>query len=375
MILLANIGSASKKYALADRADDGTLRVRTTAHYESSELPAQEYDRAHQTFLASLEAEQVRPADIDTVLMRIVASGRYFQTHRVIDGEYIVKLAEAERVAPLHVHAQHEELMRLQNILPDAEFIGISDTAFHTSIEEHIARYAIPRSDADTYDIRKFGYHGLAISSALSQGALLCGTLPSRVIVCHLGGGGSVTAVRDGKSLDTSMGATPLDGLIMATRVGAIDPGAVLALMEAKGMTPAQMRSYLNTESGLKGIGGSDDIRTLITLEESGSVEAKEALDAYAYRVRHYIGGVLATLGGADLIIFSGTVSERSTIMRERILSPLAGIGIKLETEKNTAHADNQNDTLLSTEASTTKIAVVHINEYEAMLDAWQPHA
>ena len=375
MILLANIGSASKKYALAEKDDAGVFRVRTVAHYEASELPAQEYDRAHHVFIESLEKEGVHAASIDTVLMRIVASGRYFQTHRVIDDEYIMKLTEAERVAPLHVHAQHEELLRLQSILPDAEFIGISDTAFHATIPEYIARYAIPRSDAETYDIRKFGYHGLAISSALSRGTLLCGTLPSRVIVCHLGGGGSVTAVRDGTSVDTSMGTTPLDGLIMATRVGAIDPGAVLALMEAKGMTPASMRSYLNTESGLKGIGGSDDIRTLITLEENGSLEAKEALDAYAYRVRHYIGGALATLGGADLIIFSGTVSERSTIMRERILSPLAGIGIELDTEKNTAHADNQNDTLLNTATSKTKIAIVHINEYEAMLDAWQSHA
>ena len=375
MILLANIGSASKKYALADKVNGGAFQVRVAAHYEVSEISVEAYDRAHQTFLALLEAQQVQPADIDTVLMRIVAPGRYFQEHQVISDEYFVHLVEAEHTAPLHVHAQHEELVRLQEMLPQAAFVGISDTAFHATIPEYIARYAIPRSDADVYDIRKFGYHGLAISSALSRGTLLCDALPSRVIVCHLGGGGSVTAVRDGTSVDTSMGTTPLDGLIMATRVGAIDPGAVLALMEAKGMTPASMRSYLNTESGLKGIGGSDDIRTLITLEENGNLEAKEALDAYAHRVRHYIGGAMATLGGADLIIFSGTVSERSTVMRERILSPLAGIGIKLDTNKNTAHADTQNDILLSAATSTTKIAVVHINEYEAMLDVWQSHA
>ncbi len=371
MILLANIGSASKKYALAFE-EAGELRVRVVAHYEASVLPAEAYARAHRIFIDALAGKGYDAKDIDTELVRIVAPGRYFQEHRVIDAEYFVKLVEAEHVAPLHLHAQHEELVRLQEMLPHTQFVGISDTAFHATIPEHVARYAIPRSDADTYGIRKFGYHGLAISSALTRAATLYHSRLSRVIVCHLGGGGSVTAIRDGKSVDTSMGTTPLDGLIMATRVGAVDPGAVLTLMEAKGMSPAEMRAYLNTESGLKGLGGSDDIRELLIREAHGDMIAKEALDAYVYRVRHYSGGAMATLGGVDLLILSGTVSERSATMRSRILSSLHGLGIALDATHNIQHADNQHDALLSTVESTTKIAVVHINEYEAMLDAWQ---
>lgn len=375
--LIINTGSASKKYAFY--VDEGKLY---TAHFEKeagtfivtekiegenikSTIDEKTYQRAIEFIINSLLAKNIikERSDLDLSGIRIVAPGEYFLKNRFIDEEYLRLADEALAKVPLHLAPALEEISILREVLgKDHLIVGVSDSAIHASIPDSRIYYGIKIADSRSLGLRRFGYHGISVQSVVRQAEKIIGYLPEKVIVCHLGGGASITAVKNGKSVNTTMGFTPLEGLIMATRVGDIDPGAVIYLMEKLGKDESAMGSYFNNECGLLGLSGkSDDIRDLLALEASGDKDSALALEVYVERIKQNIGRMAASLGGVDLLILAGTVGERSFIMRERICRDLEFLGIRLDQELN-----NQSEGVevsLEKASEPVKILVVKTDE------------
>lgn len=377
--LIVNTGSASKKYAFyQDREkvftahfemEEGTYIVSETYQGEVNKkiLNKEEYIEAVGVVIASLIENKIigSQTEIHLAGVRIVAPGEYFLTNRLINEEYL-KMAEAAlQKVPLHLGPALEEIKNLKKFLGnDFKIVGVSDTTFHATIPEEAKFYAISNKDSRELGLYRFGYHGISVQSVTKRAAKMLGGLPEKTIVCHLGGGASVTAVKNGQSLDTSMGFTPLEGLIMATRVGDIDPGAVLYLSEKLNKDFKELENYFNNECGLLGLSGkSSDIRELIEYEKNGDHDATLALTIYVNRIKQYIGRMAAMLGGVDLLILAGTVGERSNIIRGRICQNLNFLGIELDEELN--------NTLIGIEAelnkkeARTKILVIKTDETE----------
>ncbi len=218
---------------------------------------------------------------------------------------------------------------------------------------------------AKKYDIQRFGYHGISLESIVNK-IKSTGNLPGKIIVCHIGGGVSITAIKDGKSIDTSMGLTPLEGMTMATRVGNIDPGALMYLSNVLCLSKFKFIQFLNKKCGLLGLsnGLSDDVRDLIAAEATNT-DAKNALDIYAYNIQKQIGAYVSALGGLDVLVLSGTVGERSSVMREKICSGLAAFGIVLDQQINDA-SDNI-DVVISSPLSRIKVEVIKTDEMAGM--------
>ena len=375
-ILIINTGSASKKYAIYDgrekiynghfEIEEGGYVVTETFKSENfgeektkNPVTDKEYKNALDYLLNSLISKKVvnSKEDIGAMGIRIVAPGDYFLSHRIIDKEFL-KMAKAtlEKV-PLHLGPALVEIKMAEKVFGSQKIVGVSDSVFHKNLPDKAKFYAIPKSDSLKLGLKKFGYHGISIQSVISQTIKRIGKLPRKTIVCHLGGGASVTAVKDGKSVETSMGFTPLDGLVMATRVGEIDPGAVVYLADKLRMC------------GLLGLSGkSNDIRELIKFEKEGDIDSALALDIYSNRLKKYIGASAAVLGGVDLLIFAGTVGERSFVMRGRICDSLQFLGIEIDTDKN-----NQTDGIeaeINLVESKVKILVMKTDEMEEIANS-----
>jgi acetate kinase len=300
--------------------------------------------------------------EISSVGVRVVAPGDYFSTHNVIDDEYLSKIKEASDGAPLHIGPIVDEIEQIKKFLPSAKIFGVSDSVFHKDLPEVARRYAIPEADSTGVGIYRYGYHGISVASILYKAEKWLGSIPEKVIICHLGSGSSITALKNGRSVDTSMGYTPLEGLPMGSRVGNIDPGAVIALGQKKNLNFSDLEKYFNTECGLLALSGTTkDIRELIELDKSGDEKAKLALDSFAYNIKKYIGAYMAALGGLDLLVFTATVGERSSIMRERICSGLEGIGLALDKNKNEETISQ--DGFIHDEKKSAKIAVITTDE------------
>ncbi len=377
--LIVNTGSASKKYAFYEGAkkiytahfemegDSFIVTETTEKGSEKKVINKEGYIGAVGVILESLIEKQIisKREDMDLFGVRIVAPGEYFLTNRLITDEYL-KMAEAAlQKVPLHLGPALEEIKNIKKFFGDnMPIAGVSDTTFHATIPESSRFYAIPVKDSRELGLQRFGYHGISVQSVTAKAAETLGGLPEKVIVCHLGGGASVTAVKNGQSIDTSMGFTPLEGLVMATRVGDIDAGAVLYLAEKLGKDFKELEHYFNNECGLLGLSGkSSDIRELIELEKNGDADSALALRTYVTRIKQYIGRMAAVLGGVDLLILAGTVGERSFIMRERICENLEFLGIELDKELN--NASNGVDVELSKSGSKTKILVIKTDEME----------
>lgn len=379
--LVANPGSASRKYGLY-QGDACIL----TVHFERigsaimySYVHAGQVEKI-QTKLASLdecgkellallkELALVKKAeDIGVIAVRVVAPSTYFQHDRVMTPAVIKKLAELEQQAPLHIHTSLHEITALAKHFTKATIVGVSDSAFHARRPEVSRRYAIPPRDADRLDVHRFGYHGLSVESAL--GALgQQGYAPHRLLVCHLGSGDSVTAVRNGKSLDTTMGYSPLEGLMMATRAGAIDPTAVSALQRGLDLSDRQLQEYLNLHSGLAGVSGvSPDLRQLLRLESLEDGRAELAINLYIYRIQQAIGQMAAVLGGVDTLVFTGTVGERNPQIRRRILSKLLFLGLAADPQRNHRVTDPREVADISPLQYPASVLVVPANEAAVM--------
>ena len=240
-------------------------------------------------------------------------------------------------------------------LLPSVPTVAVFDTAFHQSLPPVAASYALPHALSERLEIRRYGFHGTSYKYVSQRLLVRLGRAASgtKLIVCHLGNGASVCALRDGKSVDTSMGFTPLEGLIMGTRCGDIDAGLVLYLLRTQEITPAQLDTLLNQQSGLKGLGGhAGDVRLLESAAADGDPQAELALAAFAYRVRKYIGANAAALGGVDALAFTGGIGEHSVGMRARICDGLAFLGIALDPKRNAAAPATE--TLLSPDSRPT---------------------
>jgi acetate kinase len=278
--------------------------------------------------------KDVREAKKEIVGMgiRIVAPGKHFQDDKVIDGVYEVEIKKVIHDAPLHLKPTYEMIKLLQKTFKNIPIVGISDSDFHDTIPDKAKYYGISTADTKKHQIQKYGYHGISVESILNK-LKTEGPIPEKLIICHIGSGVSVTAIKDGKSIENSMGYTPLEGVMMATRGGDIDPGTVAIISDSLGWfnKTEKLKQYLNKECGLLGVSGkSSDVRDLIKLEKEGDTQAKLALDMYAYKIQKYIGSYFVVLGGLDTIIFTATVGERSFIMRERICTGLEVLGVKI---------------------------------------------
>ncbi len=375
MILSVNTGSASKKYALYENSEEifrGHLEredgkfvasFRFADKEEKSEITEADYKDAVNFVLEKAEELEIlkNRKEIEKTGVRVVAPGEYFYSHPQIDEEYLHKLKDVEDVAPLHITPVLEELDALIDALPETALISVSDGEFHSTIPEASYAYAIPRDIADKHGIRRFGYHGISARSVLREAEKLMGGLPKKVIVCHLGSGASITAVKDGKSFDTTMGLTPLEGLVMGTRVGDIDAGALIYLGEKLGLVYEELGDYLNRQCGLLALSGKTaDVRELLELESRGDEGAKLALDVFVYRIKKYIGAFAAGMGGLDALIFTATIGERSHVMRGRILDGLEILGLKIDKIKNMATVSQEG---FIDDGGEARIAVIPTDE------------
>ncbi len=377
LILVANPGSSSRKYAVftTDLVERGQLHIESkdgaltcSAHdkNESRNVPLTFHDLAdaagHLHELLSAAGLLSDGESIDRIGLRIVAPSGFFMHDHLVDDDVVRRLEEAHSLAPLHIDASLHELKQLRAAFADTDIIGVSDSAFHATKPNYVWNYGINIHDADRLDVKRFGYHGLSAESAVNA-LWNAGKLPPKVIICHLGSGSSITGVFHGRSIDTTMGYTPLDGVIMATRSGAIDPGAVRALQRGLSLDDAGLEHYLNTQSGLLGLGGSNDIRELITREAAGDHMAHLALTTLVHSYHKAIGSMLVAMNGCDMLVFTGTVGERSAILRKRIVAHLEFHDFILDGDTNDATTSPEGLTVISQRAKSRPIVVIPADE------------
>jgi len=377
--LIINTGSTSKKYAFYNdrekiynahfetEKDKITLSETIGKNCNKKTFKKSEYSDAVKIVIDSLIKEKIikDKKEIDGVGIRIVAPGKYFLANKKVDAQYLKFANDAVKKVPLHLGPALEEIKNIKKFLGNKiSIFGISDSTFHSTIPEHSKLYAIPIKHTRKFGLYMCGYHGISVQSVTKRAENFLGKLPKKVVVCHLGGGGSVTAVLDGKSIDTSMGFTPLEGLVMATRVGDIDAGVVIELSEKLKKTGKDLEKYLNNECGLLGLSGkSGDLRDLLKLEKEGHEDSIMAIKVYSNRIKQYIGKMAATLGGIDLLILAGTIGERSPIMRERICDGLQFLGI--EIDKNLNKKSEGIECSISKKGSKVKVLIIKTDETE----------
>lgn len=300
---------------------------------------------------------------ISLIGFRLVAPGEYFTKDHVVGSEFIEKLAIVTKRDLAHIGPTQTELDSINKLFPSAKVIAVSDSSFHSTMPQIAKLYAIPTKLAEETGVYRFGFHGLSVSGIVRHLATELPGIGKRIIVCHLGSGASVTALLEGKSVDTSMGYSPLEGLVMSSRVGNIDAGAVLCLADKQNTNDLQKFFY--SESGLLALSGlSEDMRILLEAEKNGHTGAHLAVETFVYNVRKYIGAYASVLGGVDAIIFSGTIGERSDVLRERICGGLEYLNVHIDSEKNKNIANGKN----ITQDGSAQVLVVHGDEAREIL-------
>jgi acetate kinase len=378
--LIVNPGSSSKKYALYNQSRE-VLRMHfeqtghgfevctqvDTSRQLCEGIKESQFTHAVDAVLAEAVMQKliVKKEDVELVCVRIVAPGTFFQKHQEIDDAFIHALHAEKDAAPLHIPSQLYEIETLKQSLPHARFLGISDSAFHATLNPSARNYAIPHADAARADIYRFGYHGISVASVVRKAPQVYGELPKRMVVCHIGSGVSVTAVQNGNSFDTTMGYAPGSGLVMGTRAGDVDAGALLALMRTENMRVLDAQMYIQTRGGLLARAGESDLRKVLEACAHKNEEAQAAFDMYVYHIRKAIGSYVAALGGVDAVVLTATASERNSLFRKKLLSGMEALGIVL--------SDSKNDTLIgktgiiSDPESSVTVAVVVSDEIKEM--------
>lgn len=345
--LVINAGSSSIKAAAYDdhgpclqghvdiRDDAARLVVRPRDGDEISEQIAASSWQAALDLLFDHLLAVIAPASIAAVGHRIVHGGTHFTAPTVVTPAVLATLDTLIPLAPLHQPQGLAALRTALARLPGAVQVACFDTAFHHTCPPEAMRFAIPRALHDA-GIRRYGFHGLSYESVTARLPAVTGRLPERAIIAHLGAGASLCAIRDGRSIATTMGFTPLDGLVMATRCGSLDPGVVLHLAEQRGMPAAEIDMLLSRESGLLGVSGiSGDMRRLLTSDDP---RAAEAIALFCYRAVREIGALVAALGGLDALVFTAGIGERAAPIRSRIAAGLAWLGLDLDETANATH-------------------------------------
>jgi len=304
--------------------------------------------------------------EIKGVGHRVVHGGEKF-THSVLITEEVLKtFEELSDLAPLHNPANVLGIKAAKEIFPNIPHVAVMDTAFHQTIPKHAFLYAVPYKWYEKYKIRRYGFHGTSHLYVSRRAAVLLGKKPSEVnlITAHIGNGASITAIKNGKSIDTSMGFTPLEGLIMGTRSGDIDPAIIPYICEKENLTPREVEKILNKKSGILGITEKwIDRRDVEKAAEEGDPRAILAIEMEAYRIRKYIGAYMAVLGKVDAIVFTAGVGEKSPIIRKKALEGLENFGIYLDEEKNQKAKSRKKEFVITKENSPIKVFVIPTNE------------
>ena len=378
-ILVVNCGSSSLKCRLYEMDGEALLasgaverigRPESTLHCEVAGRNSSRSVEAasHADALAALAAALLEPAvdarAPDVVAHRVVHGGEHFREAVRIDGAALRAIEDLAPLAPIHNPICLLGIRTAANLYPAAQQIAVFDTAFHHSLPERAFLYALPYPLYERDGIRRYGFHGASHHYVAERVAELLGRTGgrSRIISCHLGAGCSMAAIRDGRSVDTSMGMTPLEGLVMGSRSGDLDPGVFAHLVEHLGIAASDVADLLNHESGLLGISGvSSDVRELEHAAAGGHARAELALEIFAYRARKYIGAYLAVLGGADAVAFTGGAGANSAGLRRRIITGLEGLGMSLDPVAN--EAAEGSETLVSARDSAVSLFVIPSNE------------
>lgn len=301
--------------------------------------------------------------EIEAVGHRVVHGGETFKDSVLIDEDVEDAIQEAFDIAPLHNPPNLQGIRAAKKHLPNIPHVAVFDTAFHQTLPPEAFLYGIPNRLYRRYKIRRYGFHGTSHYYVSRTYYKLAGVKKknSKIITCHLGNGASITAIKDGKSIDTSMGFTPLEGLVMGTRSGDIDPSILFYLIEKEELSLANVHALLNKHSGLLGLSGyAADMRDLIEEAEDGDKRCQEAIDVFCYRAKKYIGSYIAALDGVDAIIFTGGIGENASLIRSKILSGMNSFGIQVDEEKNNNQTD---DPIISSDKSKVGVYVIPTNE------------
>ena len=379
-ILVINAGSSSLKYQLIDMDNEsvilkglceritfkgGKLTQKTFDGRETvieQDMPT--HKEAMQLVLgAMLDKEKGALKSVDeigAVGHRVLHSGEDFKHSVVIDDEVIRICEKNAELGPLHMPGNIACIKSCREVMKGVPMVAVFDTTFHSTMPAKAYMYGIPYEVYEQYKIRKYGFHGTSHKFVSEEVGKLLGNRNAKMIICHLGNGSSISAVKDGKCQDTSMGFTPLEGLVMGTRSGDIDPAAVDFMRVKLGLKPEEVVDYLNKKCGIMGISGfSSDMRDLTAAMKEGNERAKLAIEMLAYRVKKYVGSYLAALNGADAIVFTGGIGENSPLVRKLVMEDMTFCGAVLDDKKN----ETRGETFINAADSKVKIIVLPTNE------------
>ena len=382
-VLVVNCGSSSLKYQLMDMTDESVLakglveRIGIEGYVLVHQPEGQDKVKLEGSIPSHVEAIQmVLNALIDPnhgvigSLTEIAAAGHRvahgaekFSDSVLITEDVMRGIKECVELAPLHNPSNIAGIEACAKLMPGLPQTAVFDTAFHSTIPKHAFLYGLPYEAYEKYHVRRYGFHGTSHKFVAQQAAVMMGKHMSdlRIISCHLGNGASLCAVKYGKSIENSMGFTPLEGLVMGTRCGDIDPAIITYLMRKENMTSAEMEDYLNKKSGVLGISGvSSDFRDVEEAAVAGNERAQLALDVFVHKVRSYIGSYTAAMGGVDAIIFTAGLGENSAMMRDKICNGLEYLGTRIDLERNKIRGQAKE---VSVEGSKVKIFVIPTNE------------
>ena len=387
IILVLNCGSSSLKYQLLDMKNDNVydllakglverigMEVGCIKHQAAGkqkierEMPIADHTVGIKAVLEALLDKEVGVLnsleDIEAVGHRVVHGGEEFFCSALINEKVVEGIRKCCDVAPLHNPANLLGIEAVNAALPTVSMVAVFDTAFHQTMPDYAYLYALPYTYYEKYRVRRYGFHGTSHKYVSAKGAEFAGIdlKNSKIITCHLGNGSSVTAVQNGKSVDTSMGFTPLEGMIMGTRCGSLDPDIVTFIMEKENLTPAQMSKIMNKQSGFIGLSGlSSDCRDLNEAANAGNARAKVTLKKLTYDITKLIGAYTAAMNGVDLIVFTGGIGENNPRLRRRICENLTYLGLKFDYDRNAG--EKADEMMITLPDSKVKVAVIATNE------------
>ena len=385
-VLVVNAGSSSLKYQLLDMINESVIakgnceKIGLPTSFVSIKINGKEkvlnvkldnHEQAMENVIKLLLENAISSlSEIDAVGHRVLHGGEIYTHSVLVDDEVLEKLESLKPLGPLHMPANISGIRACQASMPGVPNVAVFDTAFHSTMPEKAYMYGIKYEDYKDYGIRKYGFHGTSHKFILQEVSRVMGKKPEdlRIISCHIGNGSSITAIAGGKSIDTTMGFTPLEGLMMGTRSGDIDPSVVEYLCDKKGMSVKEAINYLNKKSGIVGVSGvSSDMRELNDAIKAGNKRAKLALEMVCYRISKYVGAMLAVMNGADAIVFTAGVGENQEDLREAVLDQLSFAGVTFDREKNN-HLPR--GTVEELSLPTSKIKVYRIPTNEELLIA-----
>lgn len=379
-IVALNCGSSSIKSAAFDAGSMRRLRTvrienigaaRGALHVDSvaSQLAAIDFDGAIQRIMQVWRDAETAVGKPEAVVHRVVHGGSQFVRPTFIDDSVLAQFDSLSSLAPLHNPPALAAIRLARETFPEARHVAVFDTAFHATLPRRAREYALPEALRSRFGIRRYGFHGLSHMHVMERVAAQLQRPPQelRIISCHLGNGASMAAIEYGRSVDTSMGMTPLEGLVMGTRAGDVDPGVLLQLLQNGHLQPAELESVLNRESGLQGLTGSVDMQRIETRAAEGDESCRLALQLYAHRIRKYIGAYAAAMGGVDVIAFTGGVGENSALIRHRAVQRLEFLGALLDEDRNRDANCNRADSCVRISAAESRVPLFVVRADEEL--------